>query len=91
MDLEIKLIHAYLCLVVDELKLLWEIGVDTYDAESNQMFRMRALFLWTMNDFPALAMLSGWSTKGALACPPCNVQTRHRYLRNSRKMCYMGH
>ncbi|KAF7152774.1 hypothetical protein RHSIM_Rhsim01G0079500 [Rhododendron simsii] len=84
-------IDTYLRLVVDELKLLWEIGVDTYDAESNQMFWIHALFQWTTNDFPALAMLSGWSIKGALACPPCNVQTRHRYLRNRQKMCYMGH
>lgn len=84
-------IDVYLRLVVDELKELWENGVDTYDAETNQMFRMHAVLLWTINDFPAYAILSGWSTKGALACPCCNTHTRSRYLKNGRKLCYMGH
>ncbi|XP_028063801.1 uncharacterized protein LOC114267018 [Camellia sinensis] len=84
-------IDVYLRLVVDELKELWENGVDTYDAETNQMFRMHAVLLWTINDFPAYEILSGWSTKGALACPCCNTHTRSRYLKNGRKLCYMGH
>ena len=33
---------------------------------------MRASILWTINDFPAYANLSGWSTKGKFACPICN-------------------
>ncbi|XP_028105558.1 uncharacterized protein LOC114304604 [Camellia sinensis] len=52
-------IDVYLRLVVDELKELWENGVDTYDAETNQMFRMHAVLLWTINDFLAYAILSG--------------------------------
>ncbi|XP_065619438.1 uncharacterized protein LOC136063250 [Quercus suber] len=35
--------------------------------------------------------LSGWSTKGGLACPSCAVETDSRYLKNGRKFCYMGH
>ena len=27
--------------------------------------------MWTINDFPAYGMLSGWSTHGKLACPYC--------------------
>jgi hypothetical protein len=30
---------------------------------------MRAALMWTINDFPAYGMLSGWSTHGKLACP----------------------
>ncbi|XP_060182328.1 uncharacterized protein LOC132611991 [Lycium barbarum] len=52
---------------------------------------MRAALLWTVSDFPALAMVSGWSTKGKLACPTCNYDTYSQYLKHSRKMCYMGH
>ena len=33
--------------------------------------------------------LSGWSTKGYMACPICNDQTCSQLLRN--KICYMGH
>ncbi|XP_019246466.1 PREDICTED: uncharacterized protein LOC109226120 [Nicotiana attenuata] len=47
--------------------------------------------LWTISDFPALAMLSGWSTKGRLACPACNYGTCSQYLKHSRKMCYLDH
>ncbi|XP_059292523.1 uncharacterized protein LOC132045979 [Lycium ferocissimum] len=65
--------------------------VETYDVETNQTFIMRAALLWTVSDFPALAMLSGWSTKGRWACPTCNYDTFSQYLKHSRKMCYLGH
>ena len=32
---------------------------------------MRALLFWTISDFPAYFMLSGWTTAGKLACPYC--------------------
>nr|XP_009776104.1 PREDICTED: uncharacterized protein LOC104225927 [Nicotiana sylvestris] len=84
-------IDVYLQPLIAELKELWEFGVETFDAESNQMFQMRAALMWTISDFPALAMLSGWSTKGKFACPTCNYGTCSQYLKHSRKMCYMGH
>ena len=52
---------------------------------------MRAALMCTVNDFPAYAVLSGGSTKGKFACPACNHKTSSRYLKHSRKMCYMGH
>ena len=36
-------------------------------------------------------MLSGWSIKGKFDCPCCNYGTNSRYLKRSRKMCYMFH
>ena len=36
-------------------------------------------------------MLSGWSTKGKLACPICHYETSSMYLKHSKKMCYMNH
>lgn len=36
-------------------------------------------------------MLSGWSTKGYLACPVCMSSTSSTHLRHSKKICYMGH
>ncbi|XP_015158428.1 uncharacterized protein [Solanum tuberosum] len=32
--------------------------------------------MWTINDFPAYSMLSGWSTSGNLACPYCMEETQ---------------
>lgn len=84
-------IDVYLQPLIEELKILWEVGVETYDISKNQSFQMRAALMWTVNDFPAYAMLSGWSTKGKFACPACNHKTSSRYLKHSRKMCYMGH
>ncbi|CAI0464564.1 unnamed protein product, partial [Linum tenue] len=46
--------------------------------------------LWTINDFPAYANLSGWSTKGALACPSCNKETHSVRLKKGCKFSYMG-
>ena len=76
-------IDIYLEPLVEELKVLWDLGVETYDASSNQTFQMRAALLWTISDFSAYAMLSGWSTKGKLACPCCNYRTCSTYLKHS--------
>ncbi|XP_035544633.1 uncharacterized protein LOC118348016 [Juglans regia] len=84
-------IDVYLRPLIDELVDLWENGVDTYDASTKQMFQLHAAFLWTINDFPAYGNLSGWSTKGKLACPTCNGDTDSLWLKYGRKHCYMGH
>ena len=52
---------------------------------------MHAILLWTINDFPAYAMLSGWSTKGKFACPYCHTETYYLWLKHGKKHYYMGH
>ncbi|KAI9170227.1 hypothetical protein LWI28_024742 [Acer negundo] len=84
-----KDIDIFLQPLVDELKELWHAGVETYDVSSRQNFQLHAVVLWTINDFPAYGDLSGWSTKGYMACPVCNEDTSSRKLRS--KICYMGH
>lgn len=86
-----KDIDVYLEPLVDELKKLWEDGITSYDAYRKQQFTLRAAILWTISDFPAYAMLSGWSTKGKLACPNCNHGTCSKWLNHGHKYCYMGH
>nr|GEX57387.1 hypothetical protein [Tanacetum cinerariifolium] len=39
-------------------------GVETIDVASGHKFNMRAMVLWTINDFPARSSLSGWSGQG---------------------------
>ncbi|KAL3826143.1 hypothetical protein ACJIZ3_022172 [Penstemon smallii] len=82
-------IDVYLQPLVEELKELWSNGVTTYDASCGENFSLRAAVLWTINDFPAYGILSGWSTKGYLACPVCNRYTPSKRLRS--KICYMRH
>ena len=84
-------IDVFLRPLIDELKELWDTGVETYDASSEQNFQLHAALLWTIHDFPAYAILSGWSTKGKLACLACNEDASHQYLHHVRKTCYMGH
>jgi hypothetical protein len=84
-------IDVYLQPLVEELKDLWEVGIETYDASLKHNFQLHAAVLWTINDFPAYAMMSGWSTKAALACPCCNKETSSKWLKYGHKHCYIGH
>ncbi|XP_021741321.1 uncharacterized protein LOC110707602 [Chenopodium quinoa] len=84
-------IDVFLQPLIDELKELWESGVQTFDAHSKETFNMRAVLMWTISDFPAYANLSGWSTKGAKACPNCHKDTNSEWLKHGHKWCYMCH
>jgi len=84
-------IDVYLRPLILELKELWDKGVTTWDAGTRKNFKLHALLLWTINDFLAYAMLSGWSTKGKFACPYCHKDTEYLWLKHGRKHCYMGH
>ncbi|XP_028102557.1 uncharacterized protein LOC114301795 [Camellia sinensis] len=52
-------IDVYMQPLVEELKELWDVGVQTYDISSKENFQMRAALMWTINDFPAYGDLSG--------------------------------
>jgi len=84
-------LDVYMQPLMDELKELWNKGVSTYDAVEGKSFNMRAALFWTINDFPAYANLSGWSTKGKLACPVCMEDTHSVRLPESKKFAYLGH
>ncbi|XP_039118701.1 uncharacterized protein LOC120254719 [Dioscorea cayenensis subsp. rotundata] len=68
-------IDIYLQPLIKELKQLW-VGVETFDASVRKNFQLRAVLLWTINDFPAYANLSSWSTKGNLRCVELLPATR---------------
>ncbi|CAL2228637.1 unnamed protein product [Prunus armeniaca] len=82
-------IDVYLRPLVDELKDLWTNGVRTYDKSTGKMFTLRAAVMWTVNDFPAYAMVSRWSTKGYMACPVCKEDVTSGW--HAGKVCYLGH
>ncbi|KAD4177998.1 hypothetical protein E3N88_26589 [Mikania micrantha] len=84
-------IDVYLSPLIDDMKTLWNTGVDVYDAYKKENFKMRAMIFCTISDFPAYANLSGYSTKGKQACPVCEDETNSIYLKNSKKTVYMGH
>lgn len=68
-------IDVFLEPLIEELKLLRDEGISTYDFSTDETFLKRATILWTINNFPAHGNLSGWSTKGYKACPQCHDHT----------------
>nr|GEX50151.1 hypothetical protein [Tanacetum cinerariifolium] len=71
-----KDIYVYLRPLIEDLEVLWDRkGVKTIDVASGQKFDMRAMVLWTINDFPAQSSLSGWSGQGYKACPTYHKDT----------------
>ncbi|XP_073153787.1 uncharacterized protein [Henckelia pumila] len=84
-------IDVYLAPLIDDLKCLWDTGVEAYDAYREESFSLKAILLWTINDFPAYGNMSGCVVKGYHACPICAENTYSTRLKHSRKMSYTGH
>ena len=78
-------IDVYLQPLIAELKQLWDDGVETFDVSKKQNFIMRVALMWTIGDFPAYSMMSGWSTAGKIACPVCMDQVKSFRLQNGGK------
>ena len=80
--------------LVDELQQLWSrTGVLTRDAREYlgmAQFKLRAVLMWTLHDFPAYGLLSGLTTKGFKACPVCGPHTISRRSKILRKNVYFG-
>ena len=68
-------IDVYLAPLLDDLKMLWDVGVECYDVHQQEVFTLRVVLLWTINDFPAYGNLSGCVVKGYFACPICGEDT----------------
>ncbi|XP_022007680.1 uncharacterized protein LOC110906932 [Helianthus annuus] len=81
-------IDVYMSPLIDDLKTLWESGVNVYDAYKKEYFDLRAMIFCTISDFPAYANLSGYSTKekqytwDTEACPVCEDETSSRVDEN---------
>nr|GEW42302.1 hypothetical protein [Tanacetum cinerariifolium] len=52
-------IDVFLELLVNDLHTLFETGVDTYDVSTKDNCNLRAVVLWTINDYPPLGTLCG--------------------------------
>jgi len=74
--------------LIDELPQLWSSRAVTYDISRKQNFIMRAALMWTINDFLAYGMVSGWSIYGKLACPYCMENNKAFTLRNEVKASF---
>lgn len=61
-------IDMYLQPLTEEINELWKHEALTYDAHQKQNFHMHSVILWTINDLPSCANLSGWAVYGKMAC-----------------------
>ncbi|XP_027912627.1 uncharacterized protein LOC114172228 [Vigna unguiculata] len=81
-------IDVYLRPLIEELKELWNTGVETFDSHKKEVFHMHATILWTISDFPSLGTLSGWNTHTRLACPRCNFDTTPKKIQGHKfRLC----
>ncbi|GJY19766.1 retrovirus-related pol polyprotein from transposon TNT 1-94 [Tanacetum coccineum] len=78
-------------MVVYEKKVYQPFGVDTYDASTKDNFNLRAIVLWTINDYPALGTLCGCPYSGFKGCVVCGKDTNCVRLSASSKQSYVGH
>ncbi|KAL0544362.1 hypothetical protein IC582_019476 [Cucumis melo] len=84
-------IGTYLAPLIKDLKLLWKNGVECYDVYREEVFNLRSVLLWTINDFPAYGNLSGCCVKGYKACPICGDNKNSIRLRHGKKIAYLEH
>jgi hypothetical protein len=80
-------INVMLKPLIDELKQLWE-GVEAYDYDQKQKFNLRVAYLWSIHDFKAYNIFSGWSCNGILTCPICGEDTDCFRLKSGGKISY---
>ena len=57
-------IDIYLSLLNEDLRKLLNKGVDVFEGNRNETFKLRAMVFCTINDFLAYENLSGYSVKG---------------------------
>ncbi|XP_020239246.1 uncharacterized protein LOC109818226 [Cajanus cajan] len=84
-------LDVYLSPLIEDLRILWEEGVDVFDGSPQQSFKLHAMIFCTINDFPAYGNLSGYSVKGHHACPICQQQTSYLQLKHGKKTVYTRH
>ncbi|KAL6194567.1 hypothetical protein ACLB2K_035649 [Fragaria x ananassa] len=82
-------IDVYLEPLIDDLKELWTNGVEMYDAYNRATFYLKAILLWTINDFSTYGNLAGLTTKGEFACPICGPDTCSKWLALANKTVYL--
>jgi hypothetical protein len=58
---QVKFFYVYLRPLLDEFKLLWSEGIMVHDTSrpNEGKFRLRAMLLSTLHDYPGLSVVSG--------------------------------
>ncbi|XP_074265102.1 uncharacterized protein LOC141587520 [Silene latifolia] len=84
-------LDVYLAPLIDDLRTLWDEGVEVFDAYQNSVFNLKAMLLCTISDFPAYGNLCGHTVHGKEACPLCGEDVDSCYLKFSKKQAFVGY
>jgi hypothetical protein len=76
--------------LMEDMKILWEDGIDMIDASLKEKFTLKAIIFVTITDYPGLFSLSG-QIKGKTGYVVCIDGTCYTYLNASKKLVYMRH
>ena len=85
-------IDVFLGPLIRDLLKLWT-GVPAVNMAKpigQRRFTLRALLMWTVNDFPAYGLLSGHHVHGYKGCPLCGPETCAEHSTLLGKMIYLG-
>ena len=75
---------------MEDMKILWEKGVEMMDAFLRKKFTLKAIIFVTITDYPSLFSLSE-QIKGKTGYVVCIDGTYYIYLKVSNKVVYMRH
>ena len=84
-------IDVYQSPLIEDQRTMWKHGVDVWDTNLQETFRLCAMVFCTVNDFPTYRNLSGYSVKGHHACPICEKNTSFVQLKHGNKIVYARH
>jgi hypothetical protein len=62
--------------------------VEAYDSFKKQKLNRRVAYLFSVHDFMAYGIFSGWSVHGRLTCPYCAKNKDCFRLSAGGKICY---
>jgi hypothetical protein len=83
-------IDVFLEPLMEDIKKLWEEGVEMMDASVKKKFTLKAIIFVTITDYPGLFSLLG-QIKGKTSCVVYIDGTCYTYLKGSNKMVYTRH
>ena len=81
---------VYLKPLIEELIQLWK-GEDAYDVlkeVGSRAFKLRAVLLWTIHDFPGYGTVAGVAHQGYAACPVCGPHFKGEHSIELGKQTY---
>ena len=83
-------IDVYLNPLIEDLRKLWDEGVDVFDGNQNETFKLCAMVFCIINNFPTYGNLSGNNVKDHHAFPIYEEDISYVQLKHGKKQCTLN-